>query len=154
MDLGIHLVDLVTWLLGAPSLTRVASALSKGGQRIRGRESVEDFGAAQIDLSSVCSVQLACSWRLAAGRDCLIEASFYGTGGGASLTNVNGSFYDLRAELFRGTSREVLVEPPDAWGGRAAVDWTLRLADGGSFDPAADQLAALAAALDRIYAEA
>ena len=154
MDLGIHLVDLATWVLGAPAVTRVASLLSRGGRRLRGRESVEDYGAAQIELSTGCSVQLACSWRLAAGRDCLIEASFYGTSGGASFTNVNGSFYDFRAEFFRGTSREVLVEPPDAWGGRAAVDWAARLAARQSFDPQVDELAAVARILDGIYASA
>ena len=154
MDLGIHLVDLATWVLGAPAVTRVASLLSRGGRRLRGRESVEDYGAAQIELSTGCSVQLACSWRLAAGRDCLIEASFYGTSGGASFTNVNGSFYDFRAEFFRGTSRAVLVEPPDAWGGRAAVHWAARLAARQSFDPQVDELAAVARILDGIYASA
>jgi len=154
MDLGIHLVDLATWVLGAPAVTRVASLLSRGGRRLRGRESVEDYGAAQIELSTGCSVQLACSWRLAAGRDCLIEASFYGTSGGASFTNVNGSFYDFRAEFFRGTSRELLVEPPDAWGGRAAVHWAARLAARQSFDPQVDELAAVARILDGIYASA
>jgi hypothetical protein len=89
---------------------------------------------------------------LPAGRDCLIEASFYGTRGGASFSNVNGSFYDFHAELFRGTSREVLVDPPDAWGGRAAVEWAARLATGERFDPHAEELAAVAATIDRIYA--
>ena len=154
MDLGIHLVDLATWVLGAPAVTRVASLLSRGGRRLRGRESVEDYGAAQIELSTGCSVQLACSWRLPAGRDCLIEASFYGTSGGASFTNVNGSFYDFRAEFFRGTSRELLVEPPDAWGGRAAVHWAARLAARQSFDPQVDELATVARILDGIYASA
>jgi hypothetical protein len=97
-------------------------------------------------------VQLVCSWRLPAGRDCVIEASFYGTKGGASFVNVGGSFYDFRAELFRGTSREVLAEPPDSWGGRAGVDWAARLATGARFDAHAEELAALAAAIDRIYA--
>jgi predicted dehydrogenase len=154
MDLGIHLVDLATWLLRSPSVTRVASVLAQGGKRLRGRESVEDYGSALLEFSTGCSVQLACSWRLSAGRDCFIEASFYGTRAGASFLNVNGSFYDFRAELFRGTAREVLVEPPDAWGGRAAVDWAARLAAGHPFDPQADELATVAATLDRIYAGA
>jgi predicted dehydrogenase len=154
MDLGIHLVDLAMWLLGAPPVARVTSALSKGGRRLRGRETVEDYAAAQIDLATGCSIQLACSWRLPAGCDCRIEASFYGTDRGASFTNVGGSFYDFKAELFRGTSREVLVEPPDAWSGRAGVDWVARLSAGEGFDPQAEQLVAVAATLDRIYAGA
>jgi predicted dehydrogenase len=152
MDLGIHLVDLALWLLGAPGVEKVASSLSQKGRRLRGREAVEDHCAALLQLSTGCSLQLACSWRLAAGRDCAIEASFYGTAAGASFRNVNGSFYDFRAELFRGTVREVLVEPPDEWGGRAAVEWATRLATGERFDPHAGELAAVAAAIDRIYA--
>ena len=50
-------------------------------------------------------MQLACSWRLPAGRDAVIEAAFYGTGGGAALRNVDGSFYDFGAERFEGTRR-------------------------------------------------
>jgi predicted dehydrogenase len=154
MDLGIHLVDLALWLLGAPRVEKVASFLSQKGHRLRGREAVEDHGAALLELSTGCSVQLACSWRLPAGRDCAIEASFYGTTAGASFRNVNGSFYDFRGELFRGTAREVLVEPPDEWGGRAAVEWARRLATGERFDPHAGELGAVAAAIDRIYAGA
>jgi predicted dehydrogenase len=141
-------------LLRVPPVTRVNSVLSKGGRRLRGRETVEDYAAAQLELATGCSVQLACSWRLPAGCDCRIEASFYGTNRGASFTNVGGSFYDFKAELFRGTSREVLVEPPDAWGGRAGVDWAARLAAGQRFDARAEELVAVAATLDRIYAGA
>ncbi|MFC7608263.1 hypothetical protein [Teichococcus aestuarii] len=56
----------------------------------------------------------------------MISAAFYGTEGGAALRNVNGSFYDFTAERYRGTAREVLAAPPDAWGGRAAADWARR----------------------------
>jgi hypothetical protein len=96
-------------------------------------------------------VRLACSWRLHAGRDAVIEAAFYGTEGGAALKNVGGSFYDFTAERYRGTASETLAGPPDAWGGRAAADWALRLAAGERFDPAVERLVAVAEALDRIY---
>jgi hypothetical protein len=81
----------------------------------------------------------------------VIAADFYGTGGGAALRNVNGSFYDFTAELFHGTSRETLATPPDEWGGRAGVDWARRLAAGERFDPAAERLVDVAEVLDRIY---
>ena len=51
----------------------------------------------------------------------------------------------------RGTHAEVLVEPPDEWSGRAALDWTARLAAGERFDPAAADYARVAEILDRIY---
>ena len=81
----------------------------------------------------------------------MIAASFYGTDGGAAMHNMNGSFFDFVAERYRGTSRETLTSPPDEWGGRAAVDWARRLASGERFDPAAERLVRVAAAIDRIY---
>jgi len=64
---------------------------------------------------------MACSWFLHAGRDAVINATFYGTDGAVALENVNGSFYDFEAVLHHHTSREVIASPPDSWGGRAAV---------------------------------
>lgn len=68
--------------------------------------------------------------------------------------DVDGSFYDFAAERYRGSAREVLCTPPDAWGGRAAADWARRLADGQGFDPEAEQLVTVAETLDRLYARA
>ena len=81
----------------------------------------------------------------------MIGAAFYGTGGGAALRNVNGSFYHFTAEAYHGTARETLATPPDEWGGRAAVDWARRLGEGARFDPSAQRLVDVAAVLDRIY---
>jgi hypothetical protein len=74
-----------------------------------------------------------------------------GTGGGAALRNVEGSFYDFIAERYGGTTRETLAEPPDAWGGRAAADWATRLAAGEQFSADAERLVDVAHVLDRIY---
>ena len=89
--------------------------------------------------------------RLQAGCDAEISAAFYGSGGGAALKNVGGSFYDFTAERYRGTARETLATPPDAWGGRAAADWAQRLAQRAGFDPQAERLVEVARVLDRIY---
>jgi len=83
--------------------------------------------------------------------DAAIGASFFGTEGGAALRNLDGSFYDFAAERYRGTATERLASPPDAWGGRAAADWALRLAGGSRFDPEAERLVEVADVLDRIY---
>jgi predicted dehydrogenase len=152
MDLGIHLVDLALWVLDFPEVARVTSHLYAGGKPLTNPDAaVEDYAVAQLELETGTAVQLACSWKVSAGCDAAIEASFYGSKGGASFRNVNGSFYDFTAELFHGTSRQRLSEPPDAWGGRAAVDWATRLAQGAAFDPEAERLVAVAEALDRIY---
>ncbi len=153
IDLGIHLVDLALWLLGAPEVSEVTSRLFAGGEPVDGRQDVvEDHALARIDLAKGGALSLACSWNLPAGQEAVIGATFYGTRGAVSLSNVNGSFYDFRADRHAGTGRSTLVEPPDEWGGRAAVEWTRRLVDGERFDPAAEELVDLARVLDRIYA--
>src|SRR6185437_1140794 len=53
----------------------------------------EDYASVQYRFDNGANVRLACSWRLPAGREAVIEASFYGTRGGASLHNIGGSFY-------------------------------------------------------------
>jgi predicted dehydrogenase len=152
MDLGVHLVDLALWTLDFPGVAGVNGTLFAGGEPLGGRpERVEDYALATLALESGAAVQLACSWRLQAGCDAVISASFYGTDGGVALHNTNGSFYDFTAERFRGTARETLATPPDAWGGRAAADWAARLASGHRYDPAAERLVAVSAVLDRIY---
>ena len=152
IDLGIHLVDLALWTLDFPRVTRATSRLFSRGEPLRDAlTQVEDFAEARMDLEGGAAVRLACSWNLPAGRDAVFEASFYGTGGGAAMRNVNGSFFDFRAERFRGTAHETLSEPPDAWGGRAAVEWTRQLERDNRFDPAVEHLVNVAAALDAIY---
>ncbi|CAD7044843.1 gfo/Idh/MocA family oxidoreductase [Pseudorhizobium endolithicum] len=152
MDLGIHLADLALWALDFPRIDKVDSQLFHQGQPIATTsDRVEDFATVTMQLETGTVVRLTCSWRLQAGCDAVIGASFYGTDGGAAMRNVNGSFYDFTAERFRGTAREVLVEPPEDWGGRAAIDWARRLGDGACFDPAAGEYLATAEALDRIY---
>jgi predicted dehydrogenase len=153
MDLGVHLVDLALWALDFPAVTTVSSHLFAAGRPLVDRATqVEDFAIVTLGLETGAVVRLACSWRLHAGCDAVIAADFYGRDGGASLRNVAGSFYDFVAEQYRGTTRAVLANPPDDWGGRAAADWARRLADGAGFDTAAERLVDVAAVLDRIYA--
>lgn len=152
MDLGVHLVDLALWMLAPATVLDVSADLFAEGRPLTHPEGrTEDFALATLRLDTGAVVRLACSWRLPAGQDAVIAAEFYGAGGGAAFRNVDGSFYDFTAERFRGTARERLASPPDAWGGRAAADWARRLACGGRFDPAAADVLATAQVLDRIY---
>jgi predicted dehydrogenase len=153
VDLGIHLVDLALSCLGFPEVEVLGAAALSQGRPLAG-DAVEDYVAAQLALPAGGALQLACSWRLPAGCDAVIAASFYGTRGGASLRNVGGSFYDFVCERFEGTRRQTLAEPPDAWGGRAIIDWTRRLGSGQRFDPESERLVDVAVILDRIYASA
>jgi predicted dehydrogenase len=138
IDLGVHLVDLAVWTLDLDP-AEVTS-------RLRGRP-VEHYATAELD-----DVRIACSWKLHAGRDAVVEASFHGSEGGVSVRNVGGSFYDFRCDRYRGTAAQALVEPPDDWGGRAAVEWARRVAAGEPFDAAAGATHVhVAEIVDRIY---
>ena len=152
MDLGVHLVDLALWALDFPDVAGVSARLFAGGEPLGGRpDRVEDYAVATLDLGTGAVVQLACSWRLQAGRDAIISATVYGTEGGVALHNVNGSFYDFTAERYRGTATEILSTPPDAWGGRSAAEWATRLAAGERFDAGAHRVVTVAQVIDRIY---
>jgi predicted dehydrogenase len=152
MDLGVHLVDLALWILDFPDVSAVTSKLFASGELLGAApDRVEDYATATLGLQSGTAVQLACSWRLQAGRDAIISAAFYGTKGGAALNNVDGSFFDFVAERYRGTARETLATPPDAWGGRAAVDWAKRLAAVIGFAADAEKVVIVSRVLDQIY---
>lgn len=152
MDLGIHLVDLLLWALDFPQVVQVRSRLYAEGRPLtEPQAALEDYAVAELRLASGTVARLACSWRLPAGRDAVIEAAFYGTRGAAILRNVNGSFYEFTVEHCEGTRRRLLAGPPDDWGGRAVCAWARRVAEGAAFDPAAERLMAVAAVIDRIY---
>lgn len=153
MDLGIHLVDLAMWLTGQ-DVKSVSSSLFAGGEPLAGRDTVEDYAVATLTLDNHVAVRLACSWRLHAGQDAVIEASFFGTNGGATMRNVGGSFYDFTTTHNNGTQATTIAQPLEEWGGRAAVDWARRLAENPRFDAQADEFVTTARALDRIYAGA
>jgi predicted dehydrogenase len=88
IDLGIHLVDLAFWILGNPAVQHISSALYAKGEALpHPPEVVEDYAAARMDLTSGTAINLACSWRLHAGCDASIKASFYGSKGGVERTN-------------------------------------------------------------------
>jgi predicted dehydrogenase len=152
IDLGIHLVDLALWTLGFPQVEQVTSRLYAGGQPITmGSNAVEDYAVAQLELATGTVVRIACSWNSSTGRDAIIEAHFHGSRAGAAMTNVNGSFYVFAAARFYGTQRTPLADPPDAWGGRAIVDWARKLAAGARHDKQIETIVQVATVLDRIY---
>jgi predicted dehydrogenase len=152
MDLGTHLIDLALWLTASSSAAVVSARLRHRGRALApGSGEVEDFALLQLELDDDVAARVACSWFLPAGRECRFECTLYGTQGGVSVTNVDGSFYDFRADRLDGTTARALVEPPDAWGGRAIAAWGARLAADRGFDPGAEELVRLARVIDHAY---
>ena len=154
LDLGTHLVDLALWLLDETRVEEVRGRLLRDGVPLGADgdpEAVEDYATAELGFPSGAHARLACSWGLAAGADAVISVHLWGTRGGAALRNVGGSYYDFVAERYDGTRRELLVEPPDAWGGRTLVSWCRALADDPSYDPRVEPVLEVARVLDSIY---
>ena len=154
VDLGIHLVDAAFWVLDAP-LVGVRSRLFHKGERINGRAEVcEDYATARLDLAGGTAINLSLLLESACGTGCSDRSIFYGTEGGAALRNVNGSFHDFTAEHFTRTAHQLLSEPPDVWGGGAAVDWARQTCGRQRLRPAVERLVDVTAALDAIYERA
>lgn len=154
IDLGSHLIDLALWILDFPEVTNVTSTLFSEGKAIAIPQlETEDYALATIETKTGTAIQLACSWNLQAGQDAVIEATFYGTEGGATFRNVDGSFFHFEAYKFlQKTKKELLTTPaPDDWGGRAAIDWARRVAKGEGFNKEAYQFVKVADVIDRIY---
>ncbi len=160
LDSGMVLIDLTLWALGFPQVTDVSSRLFCKGDRILRPASaadtsaavpiVEDYASAILDLDTGATVHLACSWDLPAGQNARIEVTFYGTDAGGTLRNIDGSYHDFTAEIFRGPSRHVLSRPPDAWAGRGVVAWADALGRGARYDPWVEGVIDVARAVDRI----
>lgn len=150
IDLGVHLVDLTLWMFDFPEVASASAALFRDGRPLQAGE-VEDYAVATLELGNGAHVRIACSWNLSAGRDAVIDASFYGTSGGAAMRNVDGSFFDFRADRLEARSTHSLTSPPDDWGGRAAADWVRRLASGARFNDSTPGLLQTAETLDRLY---
>ena len=153
IDLGVHLVDLVLWLFEFPEVLEARGSLLRDGRRPTPNE-VENYATGELRLANGVEARIACSWNLSAGRDAVIEASVYGTGGGAAMRNQDGSFFDFSADLFHGQNSERLTAPPDEWGGRAASEWVRKLAAGERFAGTTEGLLSTARVLDRLYGRA
>jgi predicted dehydrogenase len=152
IDLGIHLIDLGLWILGWPEVTAVTSRLYASGRPLPADSGeVEDFAIGLIDLRGGATMTATCSWFGHTGADAEIALTFRGTDGSVGVHNVGGSFYDFESSLNRGASQEILVKPPDPWGGRALVEWADRLGKGQGFDPAGEELVTVGKVLDRMY---
>jgi predicted dehydrogenase len=150
MDLGVHLIDLALWLLGDPGVEEVHGGAWKGGHPL-GAGQVDDFASVRIGLEGGAAVSVAVSWNAHAGQDCNIRLSAFGTGGGAELRNVDGSFYDFELARFSGRSGEVVVRESRDWLGKAILDWAGRLGEGSRFDPGIERSVRVSEVVDAVY---
>lgn len=151
IDLGIHLLDLAFWSIDPVAVRSVDSQRFAHGQRLPpGAAVCEDYATAAIELTSGAVLRLACSWQASNGRNAVIETMFHGSDGAVAMRNVNDSFFDFVAEQYRGSAVTRLAEPPDAWPGRALVEWSARLAQGAGYDTGIESIVPVAETLDGV----
>ena len=152
MDLGIHLLDLALLAFNYQEVCAVHSRLHRAGALLRKPiEELEDHAFAEVQFSTGATARIACSWRLSAGQEAVIEAAFYGTRGSAILRNIDGSFYNFTVEHCVGTKRRAIAGRDDQWGGRAANAWVRKLSQGTRFDQGIERLYDLSVLVDAIY---
>lgn len=151
LDLGIHLVDLLMLALDFPEVLSINSKLFSKGAMLKNKNEVEDFAQAQLLLDDNINVNISCSWNLHAGREAIIEAGFYGTNGGVSFKNINGSFFDFEGLQFNATQTKILTNQPDDWGGKALLNWIKQLSVNNYFNAEAENYLASAKIVDSIY---
>jgi predicted dehydrogenase len=152
MDLGIHLLDLALLVLGYPQVCAVSSRLHRAGKLLtKPVDQLEDHAFAEVQFVTGATARIACSWRLSAGQDAVIQAAFYGTRGSALLRNLDGSFYNFAVEQCVGTKRCAIAAGDDQWGGRAANAWIRELSQGTRFDESSQRLYDLSVLIDAIY---
>jgi len=109
IDLGVHVLDLMLWLMGNPRAVSVTGATyNKFGSRIplkEGTFDVEDLACAFIRLEMGTSLFLEVSWASHIKEDAGINLSLFGTKGGAELwplriyTEKHGCFVDVEPRL-------------------------------------------------------
>lgn len=151
MDLGIHLVDSLLWLLPQAKVNAVNSQLFRQGRCLSPPfDQVEDFAIANLVVGDT-HARLCCSWNLHAGQDAVIEVNLHGSRGGAAIRNVAGSFFDFEIQHFEGTASRQLGGYPDPWGGRALSCWVNKLTESSRFDSELEQTLEVADLIDRIY---
>lgn len=153
MDLGTHLVDLVHYLFPGMELSVAYAKLLSNGQKYE-KNRTEDYAEAILESDKNLHVHLACSWKMAAGKDADIQFRITGTQGAACFYNVNGSFYDFNLDVYSQRHTENLVAPPDDWGGKAIQRWVERLALDNSYDEDNEELVRLARTIEDIYLKA
>lgn len=153
MDLGVHQVDLPLWLLGHPEVVAVHGRVFRQGDPLHGI-GIDDFAVAQLELEGGTHVQLAVSWNAHAGQDCVIRTALFGTGGGAELRNIGGSFLDFEAVRHNGRAVEVLGRESREWLGRGILHWAARLAEARGYDREVEGSVRVAEVVDAIYGRA
>ncbi len=116
IDLGVHRLDLVLWLMGYPKPVSVSGATySHLGQRLAEREGktfdVDDLASAFIRFDNGATLTLETSWASNSEKREDQWTQLFGIDGGALIRNWDEG-YQFEARLFKGTDGDVITEHP------------------------------------------
>jgi predicted dehydrogenase len=152
MDLGSHLIDLILWILKFPAVEIESTCIrGKGKPIVNHWEEVEDYATTQFKTSNGVHVQMSCSWNLPIGKDAEIIFRVFGTKGGVSFHNVEGSADEFECAFYKGKEKTILSSPPDEWGSKALINWSKDLAKSSGYRNQAEEFIRSASVLDEIY---
>jgi predicted dehydrogenase len=150
MDLGIHLLDLVSWVSDRGAVLRDVALRHRGRALAPGE--VEDFARLDLVLEGDVPVRVVSAWDASTGRDAEIRLVVYGENGTLAISNHAGSFFDFDACRHFGTWTDALAaDRSDAWQAGPLTAWLARVADGEGYQEPAG-VRAVAALVDDAYA--
>ncbi|ODS86662.1 MAG: hypothetical protein ABS46_00770 [Cytophagaceae bacterium SCN 52-12] len=152
IDLGIHLIDMMLWLLDYPGVEVIASMMSSKGKPLTAEgQEVEDFALALLCAGGNLPVSLTCSWHSSPGAGADFSFHLHGTLGALSFRNKGGSFYDFEAVRLHGDKTIPVSEETGIWGGSAIAHWFRKLGESAAFDPGSIRAVQVAEIVDEIY---
>lgn len=152
LDIGVNLVDILYWFFPFIELSNINSSLFVHGAPLTSPlTEKEDYAMSQLTFTNGLVSQLCSSWNSHTGKEAIIEFNFFGTKGGATFRNVNGSLIDFKGEYYKGTKRQVLSLPPDEWYGKSAVQWASLLANKNEYRHDIENYIKTATTIDGIY---
>lgn len=146
LDLGVHLLDLVFWIVG-PARPRVLGAHVR---ETAGAPGIDCFTAADLVLEPDLPMRLTSSWHAHAGRDCDFRLTLHGAAGGAELRNRDGGFYNFELALRRGRSEETVATDARSWMDHGILSWIERVRAGDGFDAELETSVLIARTVDAI----
>lgn len=151
IDLGSHMIDLFIYLFKTPILeVAYANILINGYPVVNQDEQAEDY-AEVILTGKHISFHLTSSWMLSVGKDVDISFKVYGTEGGASFFNINGSFVDFQLDLYKQNLKETIVEEGDDGIHKGIQEWASKISKGNHYDESNQQFIQVATVVENIY---
>ena len=128
LDLGVHFIHLLHYLLKEELTVDKASLYQKQTRYTQAQEGVEDFAAISLSSTSCKSIQLKTAWNAHIGSGAEIRVEVIGELGRIQITNVDKSFESFALSHFRRTEKVAEHREEGDWQKGAVQDWMRKVA--------------------------